>query len=186
VKYGITSTVTLEATGNPDFSQVESDAFQVEVNQRFPVFYDEKRPFFMEGLGVFNLAGQGGDASMQKSVHTRRIVDPDAGLKLTGTAGRQTFAVLSAADASAADSDRLFTIGRALATTATVSTSARSSPTPSTARNTTGSPRGRDIPARAELHMERGAAAFGFAGCGRPAQQRQRRAGKATYNTRRC
>jgi len=114
VKYGITSTVTLEATGNPDFSQVESDAFQVEVNQRFPVFYDEKRPFFMEGLGVFNLAGQGGDASMQKSVHTRRIVDPDAGLKLTGTAGRQTFAVLSAADASAAGSDRLFTIGRAL------------------------------------------------------------------------
>ena len=114
VKYGVTSTVTLEATGNPDFSQVESDAFQVEVNQRFPVFYDEKRPFFMEGLGVFNLAGQGGDASMQKSVHTRRIVDPDAGVKMTGTAGRQTFAVLSAADASAAGSDRLFTIGRAL------------------------------------------------------------------------
>jgi hypothetical protein len=114
VKYGVTSTVTLEATGNPDFSQVESDAFQAEVNQRFPVFYDEKRPFFMEGLGVFSLAGQGGDASMQKSVHTRRIVDPDGGVKMTGTAGRQTFAVLSAADASAAGSDRLFTIGRAL------------------------------------------------------------------------
>jgi len=114
VKYGVTSTVTLEATANPDFSQVESDAFQVEVNQRFPVFYDEKRPFFMEGLGVFNLAGQGGDASLQKSVHTRRIIDPSAGLKLTGTAGRQTFAVLSASDASAASSDRLFTIGRAL------------------------------------------------------------------------
>ena len=114
IKYGVTSTVTLEATANPDFSQVESDAFQVEVNQRFPVFYDEKRPFFMEGLGVFNLAGQGGDASMQKSVHTRRIVDPSGGLKLTGTAGRQTFAVLSASDASAPGSDRLFTIGRAL------------------------------------------------------------------------
>ena len=114
IKYGVTSAVTLEATANPDFSQVESDAFQVEVNQRFPVFYDEKRPFFMEGLGVFNLAGQGDDASMQRSVHTRKIVDPGAGLKLTGTAGRQTFAVLSASDASAAGSDRLFTIGRAL------------------------------------------------------------------------
>jgi hypothetical protein len=68
----------------------------------------------MEGLGVFNLAGQGGDASMQKSVHTRRIIDPNAGLKLTGTAGRQTFAALSASDASSSGSDKLFTIGRAL------------------------------------------------------------------------
>ena len=63
---------------NPDFSQVESDAFQVEVNQRFPVFFSEKRPFFMEGAGIFNLAGNGqGDASMLYAVHTRRIVDPD-------------------------------------------------------------------------------------------------------------
>ena len=114
VKYGVTSTVTLEATVNPDFSQVESDAFQVEVNQRFPVFYDEKRPFFMEGLGVFNLAGQGDDASLQRAVHTRQIVDPSAGLKLTGTAGCQTFALLSAADASAPGANRLFTMGRAL------------------------------------------------------------------------
>ena len=46
-KWGLTSTVTLDATVNPDFSQVESDAFQVEVNQRYPVFFSEKRPFFM-------------------------------------------------------------------------------------------------------------------------------------------
>ena len=116
VKYGITSTIALDATVNPDFSQVESDAFQVEVNQRFPVFFDEKRPFFMEGLGLFNLAGTGGDASMRTAVHTRRIVDPDAGVKVTGTAGRETFAVLSAADASVPGSDELFTIGRALRT----------------------------------------------------------------------
>ena len=58
-KFGLTSTVTLDATVNPDFSQVESDAFQVEVNQRFPVFFSEKRPFFMEGAGCFNLAGWG-------------------------------------------------------------------------------------------------------------------------------
>ena len=85
------------------------------MNQRFPVFFDEKRPFFMEGLGLFNLAGSGGDASMRSAVHTRRIVDPIAGLKLTGTAGRETFAVLSAADESLpGNTDKLFTIGRAL------------------------------------------------------------------------
>ena len=69
-KYGITSTITLDATVNPDFSQVESDAFQVEVNQRFPTFYSEKRPFFMEGSGIFTLAGQGNDNSFQAAVHT--------------------------------------------------------------------------------------------------------------------
>ena len=58
-KIGLTSTITLDATVNPDFSQVESDAFQVEVNQRFPVFFSEKRPFFMEGAGIFTLAGAG-------------------------------------------------------------------------------------------------------------------------------
>ena len=100
VKYGITSAVTLDATVNPDFSQVESDAFEVEVNQRFPVFFSEKRPFFMEGLGLFNIAGTGGDATMRTAVHTRRIIDPSAGLKLTGAAGRHTFGVLSSADAS--------------------------------------------------------------------------------------
>ena len=77
VKYGITSTTTLDATVNPDFSQVESDAFEVEVNQRFPIFFSEKRPFFMEGLGLFNLAGTGGDSTMRTAVHTRRIVDPE-------------------------------------------------------------------------------------------------------------
>jgi hypothetical protein len=113
VKYGITSTMTLDATVNPDFSQVESDAFQVEVNQRFPLFFSEKRPFFMEGLGLFNLAGTSGDGTMRTAVHTRRIVDPSTGVKLTGTAGRQTFALLSALDGSSVgDTDKLFTIGR--------------------------------------------------------------------------
>src|SRR5207302_3367489 len=65
-KYGITSNVTLDATVHPDFSQVESDAFQVQENQRFPIFYSEKRPFFMEGMGLFNIAGTGGDGNMRK------------------------------------------------------------------------------------------------------------------------
>jgi hypothetical protein len=121
-KYGITSTITLDATVNPDFSQVESDAFQVEVNQRFPIFFSEKRPFFMEGAGIFTLAGQGNDNSLQSAVHTRRIVDPIFGAKLTGTAGRLTFGTLTALDQGAgrdlpagdpdAGKDRLYNIVR--------------------------------------------------------------------------
>jgi hypothetical protein len=98
-KWGLSSTVTLDATINPDFSQVESDAFQVEVNQRFPIFFSEKRPFFMEGAGIFNLAGNAqGDASMLYAVHTRKIVDPIFGAKLTGSLGRVAFGTLTAID----------------------------------------------------------------------------------------
>lgn len=97
-KMGLSPTITLDATVNPDFSQVESDAFQVQVNQRFPVFFSERRPFFMEGAGIFSLAGQGDDNSLQYAVHTRRIVDPIFGAKLTGNVGRVTFATLSAVD----------------------------------------------------------------------------------------
>ena len=100
-KYGLTSTITLDATVNPDFSQVESDAFQVEVNQRFPVFFSEKRPFFMEGSGIFTLAGQGNDNSLQRAVHTRRIIEPAFGAKVTGNVGRLAFATLTALDQSA-------------------------------------------------------------------------------------
>jgi uncharacterized protein DUF5916/cellulose/xylan binding protein with CBM9 domain len=123
-KYGITSSVTLDATYNPDFSQVESDAFQVQVNQRFPIFFSEKRPFFMEGLGLFNLAGSGGDGNMITGVHTRRIVNPKWGSKLTGSSGKFTFGMLSAADESPEDignrgavvegRNKVFTVGRAL------------------------------------------------------------------------
>ena len=113
IKVGLTSTITLDATVNPDFSQVESDAFQVEVNQRFPVFFGEKRPFFMEGAGIFALAGAGsGDNTLRTAVHTRRIVDPIFGAKLTGSTGRLTFGTLSAVD-EAGDDHRLFNVGRA-------------------------------------------------------------------------
>ena len=99
-KLGITSGITLDGTINPDFSQVESDAFQVQVNQRYPVFFSEKRPFFMEGMGLFNIAGTGGDGNMRTAVHTRRIVDPIYGSKLTGTIGKTAFGVLNAVDES--------------------------------------------------------------------------------------
>ena len=119
-KFGVTSGVTLDATVNPDFSQVESDAFQIQVNQRFPIFFSEKRPFFMEGMGLFNIARGN---NMRTAVHTRRIVDPIFGAKLTGTLGKTTFGVLNALDDHPgdigdrgdefADRNKLFTIGRA-------------------------------------------------------------------------
>lgn len=98
VKYGITSSITAEATYNPDFSQVETDAFQIQVNQRYPNFYTEKRPFFMETSNLFNLAGTSGESNLMTAVHSRRIVDPEWGVKLTGEAGKTTFAVLAAGD----------------------------------------------------------------------------------------
>jgi hypothetical protein len=122
-KIGLGSTVTLDATVNPDFSQVESDAFQVQVNQRFPVFFPEKRPFFMEGAGIFTLAGsQSGDESLYSAVNTRNIVNPIAGAKITGNAGALTFATLTAVDEEAGPSiapgdsgfgrNRTFNVGR--------------------------------------------------------------------------
>ena len=97
LKYGLTSAVTAEATLNPDFSQVESDAFQVEVNQRYPVFYSEKRPFFMEGINAFDF-GTINNGMMLASVYTRFIADPGWAAKLSGTAGRAQFALLAADD----------------------------------------------------------------------------------------
>jgi uncharacterized protein DUF5916/cellulose/xylan binding protein with CBM9 domain len=122
-KFGLTSTITLDATVNPDFSQVESDAFQVEVNQRFPIFFSEKRPFFMEGMSIFSIAGNPGDGNMNTAVHTRRIVNPIFGAKLTGNMGKTSWGFLSASDQSPPElfttaasnhKDKLFTIGRAL------------------------------------------------------------------------
>jgi hypothetical protein len=123
-KYGLTASTTIDGTFRPDFSQVESDAYQVEVNQRYPVFYSEKRPFFMESMGLFELAGSGGDGNMRTAVHTRRIIDPLYGAKLTGTAGKLSYATLSASDqapgeaesAPAGAGDKLFNIGRAVYT----------------------------------------------------------------------
>lgn len=97
LKYGITSSVTAEVSVNPDFSQVESDAFQVEVNRRYPLFYSEKRPFFMVGLDNFNFWTYP-YGYLQKSVHTRQIFDPLWGAKLTGSIGKFSFGLLSAGD----------------------------------------------------------------------------------------
>jgi Domain of unknown function (DUF5916)/Carbohydrate family 9 binding domain-like len=90
VKFGLTPTVTLDFTLNPDFAQVEADQTVVTANQRFPIFFEEKRPFFLEGIDIFRTQIQ--------AVHTRAIVNPRVAAKLTGKRGRNTFGFLIASD----------------------------------------------------------------------------------------
>ena len=101
-RLGFTS-YALDATINPDFSQVESDAGQVTVNERFALFFPEKRPFFLEGIELFG--------SPQTLVYTRRIVDPKAGAKFTGKFGQLGVAHLTAVDQTDAG-DAWFNITR--------------------------------------------------------------------------
>lgn len=89
-KYSITPNVTLDFAINPDFAQVESDQLVVTANQRFPIFFPEKRPFFLEGVDIFN--------TQIAAVHTRAIIDPDFAVKLTGKVDRNTFGLLLASD----------------------------------------------------------------------------------------
>ncbi|HEX8708994.1 MAG TPA: DUF5916 domain-containing protein [Pyrinomonadaceae bacterium] len=89
-KFGITPTVTLDLALNPDFAQVEADQLVVTANQRFPIFFEEKRPFFLEGIDIFR--------TPVNVVNTRAIVDPDVAVKLTGKRGRNTFGLLLASD----------------------------------------------------------------------------------------
>lgn len=99
LKYGITSDLILDGTVNPDFSQVESDAGQVDVNLRTNLFFDERRPFFLEGRENFNIAGTESGAPLQSLFHTRQIVDPLLGVKLSGKIdANQTISTLIAND----------------------------------------------------------------------------------------
>jgi hypothetical protein len=67
-KYGITSNLILDGTYNPDFSQIEADAGQVDVNLRYGLFFPEKRPFFLEGNEVFTLAATGNARSCTRGL----------------------------------------------------------------------------------------------------------------------
>ncbi len=92
LKYGITPNLTLDFTVNPDFSQVESDAAQIDVNTTFALFFPEKRPFFLEGGDIFR--------TETEAVYTRSILDPAAAAKLTGKVGKYTLGYLFALDES--------------------------------------------------------------------------------------
>ena len=92
VHFGLPN-VAIDATINPDFSQVESDAGLVTINERFALFVPEKRPFFLEGVELFSTPNQ--------LVYTRTIVEPIAGGKFTGKVGRLGLAYLTAVDDTA-------------------------------------------------------------------------------------
>jgi len=90
VRWTLGSNFVLNGTMKPDFSQVEADATQIAADERFALFYPEKRPFFVEGADQFNVPNT--------LVYTRTIIRPEAAAKLTGKLGRADVAVLSAVD----------------------------------------------------------------------------------------
>src|SRR5687768_18110073 len=90
MKWGIRQSLVLNATVNPDFSQVEADVGQVLLNERFALFYPEKRPFFLDGLELFDTPNQ--------LIYTRRIAAPTGGLKLAGKLGPVNVGTMVAAD----------------------------------------------------------------------------------------
>jgi hypothetical protein len=89
-KWGLTSDMVLDSTYNPDFSQIEADMPQIDVNQRYALYYPEKRPFFLEGKDYFDTPFE--------LVYTRTIVDPQWGVKLTGKSKGTTIGLLSSRD----------------------------------------------------------------------------------------
>jgi Domain of unknown function (DUF5916)/Carbohydrate family 9 binding domain-like len=91
LSWGITPDTTANIAINPDFSQVEADVAQLEVNNKFALLYPEKRPFFLEGADYFT--------TPIDAVFTRTVVDPDVGVKLTGKRGRHTYGTFAARDA---------------------------------------------------------------------------------------
>ncbi|MEW5899840.1 MAG: DUF5916 domain-containing protein, partial [Acidobacteriota bacterium] len=97
LKYGVSSDLTLDFTLNPDFSHIEADAPQIDVNLRYALRYAEKRPFFLEGMEIFQFP----DIEL---VYTRRIIEPNLGAKVTGKIGRLTYGILSAYDVNPTES----------------------------------------------------------------------------------
>ncbi|HEV2765471.1 MAG TPA: DUF5916 domain-containing protein, partial [Pyrinomonadaceae bacterium] len=89
-KFGLSPQMTLDLALNPDFAQVEADQLVVTANQRFPIFYAERRPFFLENIDVFQ--------TRITAVHTRAIVDPDVAVKLSGKQGRNSVGLILASD----------------------------------------------------------------------------------------
>ncbi len=85
-KFVLKDSLTFDVTLNPDFSQVESDDPQVTVNQRFAVFFPEKRPFFIENAGFF--------MTPVNLFFSRQIADPQFGSRMTGKLGKWTLGAL--------------------------------------------------------------------------------------------
>ncbi|MDH4156299.1 MAG: carbohydrate binding family 9 domain-containing protein [candidate division Zixibacteria bacterium] len=89
-KYSVNSDIMLEAAVNPDFSQIEADAAQIDVNTPVALFYPERRPFFQEGRDIFR--------TLFNSFYTRTVNDPQLAAKLTGRSGPYRFGFVTAVD----------------------------------------------------------------------------------------
>ena len=92
IKWGITPDISLNATFNPDFSQIEADAGQLSINNTFALFFQEKRAFFLDNIDYF--------ATPYNLVYTRNINAPDYGAKLTGRIKEHSFGLFAANDVS--------------------------------------------------------------------------------------
>ncbi len=90
LNWGITPDMTLNATLNPDFSQVEADSAQLDVNRTYALFFPEKRPFFLENRDFFR--------TPTTAIHTRNIADPNFGIKLSGKQGAHGYGLFLADD----------------------------------------------------------------------------------------
>jgi hypothetical protein len=89
-RWGFTNNLTLSAAVNPDFSQVEADVAQLEINKQFTLYYPEKRPFFLEGRDFFE--------TPFRALYTRSISDPEWGIKVSGKEGSHALGIFSAQD----------------------------------------------------------------------------------------
>ena len=90
VRYGLTTSSSAELTVNPDFSQIESDAGQIDVNEPFALFFPERRPFFQEGSDLYQ--------TWIDAIYTRSINDPDGAAKFTGQFGKTSVLYLAGFD----------------------------------------------------------------------------------------
>ena len=90
LRWGISQDTYLNATINPDFSQVEADSLQLDVNNTFSLFFPERRTFFLDGADYFD--------TYENLVHTRNIASPEYGVKLTGKSEKNTYGLVAAND----------------------------------------------------------------------------------------
>ncbi len=95
-KYGITSNSTFDVTYNPDYSQIEADSGRIDINQRYALQYPEKRSFFLESRDIFEMP--------MNLFYSRRIANPQWGLKFTGKFGKSDIGWISARDHSSYES----------------------------------------------------------------------------------
>ena len=97
IKIPIGQTTTIEVAINPDFSQIEADVTQFDVNNNFALSYPERRPFFNEGSGLFSAGGHEWQPNI-KPVYTRSINDPSLAIKILGRVGKTDYGMISALD----------------------------------------------------------------------------------------